>query len=267
MTLRPLTLYICLLAAIGCSSVPAGNMNAPAAIAVIAGTAPESPYTPYPEELAKLITALNRENPAIVVHLGNIIYAGNTQGLREEDIEKQIAGRKAFFDRLVPVCEYTAGELDRFRGSLSFFERATGKPAFHSFHYGSVFFLSIDSEENGTGIISEAQAGRIEDELDRNRDCAAAVILSYRPFFLRKDFAGYAATVRGADRFHALFRKYNVRAVISAAGDASSRVDLDSIAYINAGCVPMHRRDAYDRYRYHIISILNNAVTSAGRRL
>ena len=73
--------------------------------------------------------------------------------------------------------------------------------------------------------------------------------------------------MRGADRLHALFRQHNVRAVISAAGDAVSRVDLDSIAYINAGCVPMYRRDQGDRYRFHIISITQNAVTSAGRKL
>ena len=116
-------------------------------------------------------------------------------------------------------------------------------------------------------MITEGQIAKIADELDRNRDCAAAVILSYRPFFLKKEFAGYVPTVRSAEKFHALFRKYNVRAVISATGDISSRTDLDSIAYINAGCVPVYRHDAYDRFRYHIVTITQNAVTAAGRKL
>ena len=98
-------------------------------------------------------------------------------------------------------------------------------------------------------------------------DKAAIVILSYRPFFLKKELAGYLATVSGAERFHALFAKHRVRAVISAAGEIVSRTDRDGIAYINAGCAPMYRRDVYDRFRYHVIDISNDAVTVTGRKL
>lgn len=258
---------LCLAAALSCSHAPVKSIGSPVRFAVISGTAPESPYTPYPDDLSKLIAALNRENPAIVLHLGNIIYAGNAQGLREEDVTRQIAARPAFFDKLNPVCEYTVGELDRFGGSLDFFEKATGKPAFHSFSYGPVFFLSIDSDDAGSASISKTQEKRIAQELERNADKAAIVILSYRPFFLRKELTGYLTTVTGAERFHSLFAKHRVRAVISAAGEIVSRTDRDGIAYINAGCAPTYRRDVYDRFSYHMIDITNDAVTVTGRKL
>ena len=262
-----LLLPLCIAALFSCSNAPVMSIDAPVRFAVISGTAPESPYTPYPADLSRLIAALNRENPAIVAHIGNIFYGGAAQGLREEDVTRQIAARPAFFDRLNPVCEYTAGELDRFGGSLGLFESVTGKPAFHSFSYGPVFFLSIDSDDAGTASISKNQEERIIRELERNRNKAAIVILSYRPFFLKNEFAGYLTTVAGADRFHALFAKHRVRAVISAAGEIVSRTDRDGIAYINAGCVPMYKRDAYDRFRYHVIDITNDAVAVTGRKL
>lgn len=258
-------LILCALIMLSCSAGGVKSMPSSARFAVIANTAPESPYKPYPEDLSRLISALNRENPPIIVHLGNTIYAGTTGGLRAEDIALQIDRRRPFFDRLGPVCDYTAGELDRVGGSLELFESLSGRPAFHSFHYGSVFFLSIDSEDGGIASISREQTSRIDDELNRNSDSAAIVILSSRPFFLQKNLEGYCTTVAGAEAFHALFVKYRVRAVISASGEIVSRLDRDSVAYINAGCVAMHKQ-AYDRFRYHMIEITKDAVTVTGRK-
>jgi hypothetical protein len=250
---------------ISCSAGGVKNTAFCARFAVIANTAPESPYKTYPDDLSKLISALNRENPPIIVHLGNAIYAGTKSGVRAEDVALQIDRRRPFFDKLSPVCDYTAGDLDRVGGSLAQFEGLTGRSAFHAFHYGSVFFLSIDSEDGGIASISKEQTAKIDDELSRNSDSAAIIILSFRPFFLQKNLEGSCTTVSGAETFHSLFARHKVRAVISASGEIVSRLDRDSVAYINAGCVPMYKQ-SYDRFRYHIIEITKDSVTAAGRK-
>jgi predicted phosphodiesterase len=261
------TCIVCLCAAVLCASctpLTPKTIEAPARFAIITNTAPESPYKPFAPELTKLIDAVNRENPSFVIHLGNIIYAGNTQGVRETDIDRQISERGEFFSKLDPVCFYVAGNLDFFKGSFSFFTKETKRPTNHSFHYGPVHFMAINS---AMASISELQKKWIEDELEINKDDAAVIVLSYYPFMLQKNYAGYQPTVEDAESFHRIFIRYKVRAVISAAGEFYSRVDRDSIAYINAGAVPIYKKDGYDQFRYYIGEITKDSINVTGRKL
>lgn len=249
----------------GCSSHGVKTIDAAARIALISGTAPESPYKSYSPELHRLIAAVNRDNPAIVLHLGNMIFAGNTPGLRESDVLRQLDERKPFFSKLDPVCDYTAGELDHFGGTAELFEKETGRSALHSFQYGTLHFLAIDSNDGGPAEVSPSQKLLIERDLERSGD-SAVIILSCRPFFLQKNLAGYTQTVAKAEEFHQLFLKHRVRAVFSASGEIFSRVDRDSISYINAGSVPVYK-NGYDQPRYYIVEITKDTITASGRKL
>ena len=257
---------ICAIAFLSCSAPHIRNSISELRFAVTANTAPESPYKTYSGETAKLISALNKENPTFIIHLGNMIYAGNAAGLRDVDIRRQVDEHAAVFSQLSPVCNYTVGELDLFKGSSTAFEELTGKKPFYSFHYGTIHFISLNSSDGAPGTISASQRKWLTEELEYNKNDDAIIVLSYHPLYLQKNMQGNIQTVEKADELHQLFKKYQITAVLSAAGDYYSRTDRDGIAYINTGCIPMYRLPNYDQFRYYSVVLSGGTITVTGKK-
>ncbi|MGL4368360.1 MAG: metallophosphoesterase family protein [Spirochaetota bacterium] len=251
----------------GCKNTHIKNPGVSLQFAVISNTAPESPYKGYHPDAKKLIDALNRENPTLVIHAGNMIYAGNSPGLRDVDVIRQVNDHKTLFSKLNPICNYAAGDLDHFKGSSSFNEMITGKNAFYSFHYGTVHFLIINSTDPQPGLISSARRKWIAEELEYNKNDDAIIVISHHPFFLQKNIQGSIPCVENPEELHQLFVRYGVTAVLSGAGDYCSRTARDGIDYINAGCIPVFRKDGYDQFRYYTANLSGGKITVTGRKL
>jgi 3',5'-cyclic AMP phosphodiesterase CpdA len=259
-------IHIALAAAvtISCSTVKQAKIETPFSFALIGNTYSESPFKPPHPDTAKLIDALNRENPVFVTHIGNIIYAGFNVGLREIDAHRQFSEGRSALAGLVRERYFVIGELDTFAGSSAAFESFTGYRSYHSFSYGSVLFIALNSTDNEPGIIGDEQWKWLEQTLAGSLH-ESIVILVHHPPFLSKP--SDVKKVVEAERLHALISRYPVRAVISGAGEFFSITESGRIQYINAGCVPLFKKEGADQYRYYIITFNDGYLSIAGKKL
>jgi 3',5'-cyclic AMP phosphodiesterase CpdA len=231
---------------------------------LIGNTSPESPFKPHSAEISKLIDALNRENPTFIIHTGNLVYAGYSPGIREADVISQYNENTEAFSRLSRVCIYAPGELDNLMGSTAIFERYTKRPSYHSFGYGTIEFIILNSSDPDAGEISSHQIEWVKDELNKYSRSQEFIILSHHPMFPPKSSEGMQI-LRNAAEIHSLLIKYHVIAVISGSGDRLSRTEKDGISYINAGCVPAYRPCATGQFRYYSVMLQNGYLTIQGK--
>ena len=258
---------ISLCVCICCTRATIPTQNLTLTFAIIGNTAPESPFGPIHTDSAKLIDAINRENPPFVIHTGNMAYAGHVTGLREIDVARQFSLYQNVFSRISPIMQYAPGDTDHLNGSFAFFEQMSGKPSIHTFNWGKIAFIVLNSTDPKAFHISSSQVKIIKEHLAENLHEPAIVIILHHPLFVPKQWQPYYPdTVSNAEELHRLFSNYPVKAVISGAGDNYFRIDRDEIAYINAGCLALYRREWGDQYRYYIIEIKGGSVNATGKR-
>jgi 3',5'-cyclic AMP phosphodiesterase CpdA len=248
----------------GCLTSPAPHEYQPVQFALTGNTCPESPFKPHSADILKLIDSLNRENPTFIIHTGNIVYAGYSPGIRETDVTSQYKENTEIFSRLSRVCIFVPGEFDNFNGSTNDFERYTKRPPFHSFGYGPIKFIVLNSTDPNVGEISSRQISWLKDELSVYGSSHEFVILSYHPFYLPKPVEG-VKIIKNAPEIHDLFVKYHVIAVISGTGEKLFRTEKDGISYINAGCVPSFKPCYPGQFRYYTILLKNGNITIQGK--
>jgi len=249
---------------VSCSTVKQAKIEAPFSFALIGNTYSESPFRPPHPDIAKLIDALNRENPVFVAHTGNFIYAGFNVGLREIDARRQLSEGRASMAGLVRERYFVTGELDTIAGSPTAFESFTGYRSYHTFSYGSVLFIALNSTDSEPGKIGGEQWKWLEQTLAGSLQ-ESIIIFVHHPPFLPKD--SDVRKIADAERLHALISRYPVRAVISGAGEYLSTTESGRIQYINAGCVPLFKKEGADQYQYYIITFSDGHLSIAGKKL
>ena len=248
----------------GCMSSPIPYEFPFVQFALTGNTFSESPFKPHSAEITKLIETLNRENPTFIIHTGNLIYAGYSPGIREADVLLQYKENAEVFSRFSRVCIFVPGEFDNFMGSTSEFERYTKRPPYHSFGYGSVEFIVLNSSDPFAGEISTRQISWMENELNAYGKSQDFIILSYHPVFLPKPIEGIQ-TLKNAVKIHSILIKHHVIAVISGSGDRLFRTEKDGISYINAGCVPSYKPCYTGQFRYYSVLLQNGCLTIQGK--
>ncbi len=231
--------------------------------ALIGNTCPESPFKPIFPDADKLVQSINMDNPSFIIHTGNIVYAAAPVALRDTDIKSQFDSFTNAFAALEPVRQYVPGDLDLFAGSTSLYQEFTGKSEWYTFRVGQTCFIVLNSTNPAPCEIGSNQRQWLEEQLSHTTEGAAVIILSHHPFFVSKSSE---PTIKSADSFHQLFKKYNVFAVISGAGETLSRVEKDSITYINAGTLPLYKRDSYDKFRYYTVEIISDMIILQGKK-
>jgi 3',5'-cyclic AMP phosphodiesterase CpdA len=249
---------------ISCSTAKQAKIEAPFSFALIGNTYPESPFKPPHPNTMKLIDALNRENPVFVAHIGNLIYAGFNIGLREIDVRRQLSEVRSSLAGLVRERYFVTGELDTLAGSSAAFESFTGYQSYHSFSYGSVLFIALNSTDNEPGKIGDEQWKWLEKTLAESLHESIVIFIHHPPFLSKPSDVKRVAE---AERLHALISRYPVRAVISGAGEYFSLTESGRIQYINAGCVPLFKKEGTDQYRYYIITFNDGHLSIAGKKL
>lgn len=220
--------------------------------AVMGNSSPASPFTGQAEKLEYVFRALNRENPMLVIHTGNIVQGGNdSQGILPKDVERQYRNFQMQRKVLRPILHILAGEKDRYNGSLSLFRQYTGDDFYYSFNYGSAHFilLHILSRDHR---MSPEQMKWLRRDLEINREHGPIFVFSHYPIMAPPQAGTRYA---GGDELHKLFKDYPVRAVIGGSTRALYEFDKDGIRYAAAGCFGYTYEDSSWVYsQYYIVS-------------
>jgi hypothetical protein len=233
--------------------------------AVMGNTSPASPFTGQAEKLEYVFKTLNKENPMLVIHTGDIVQGGNeSMGITLKDIERQYENFRVQRKVLRPILHILAGEKDLYNGSLSLFTRNTGEQLYYSFNYGNAHFILLHIL-NKDHRLSQEQKRWLKRDLEINREHGPIFIFSHYPVM-----APPQAGTRYADgdELHALFKQYPVKAVIAGSTRALYEFEKDGIKYAVAGCFGYTYEDWHWSYnQYYLVGYDGGKVTLRGVRV
>ena len=247
-----------------CAGTGPKKNSSPLQFAVVGNTCSESPFRQTHSDMPRLISALNRSNPAIVIHTGNIVFAGFTSGIREEDVTRQFKTAEQVFEQLDRARHFVPGELDTFNGSTTAFSSFTGRDPYNTFIYGSVLFIVLNTTDPEPGKISDEQFSWLCDTLEDSRN-ESIIVVTHHPLLRLRGYDG--TVVENADRVTMLFQHYPVRAAISGAGESFSMIERDSTSYYNLGCVPLYKPCGKDQNRYYLATFSDERLIVEGMKL
>jgi hypothetical protein len=253
----PILASAVLAAIMGCST-PQEFTGLEVSFAVMGNTSPASPFTGCAEKLEDVYRAINRDNPMLVIHTGDIIQGGTeAMGITVKDVERQYGDYLMQKKTLRPIFHLLAGEKDMYNGSLSLFTRYTGERLYYSFNYGSAHFILLHIL-NKDHRLSPDQNQWLRRDLERYRDDDAIFIFSHYPIMAPPQ-SGLKFT--DGEELHRLFMKYPVKAVISGSTRNPYEFDRDGIKYAVAGCFGYTYEDWHWSYNQYYIVTYDGAKT------
>jgi len=233
---------------------------------VTGNTNPVSPFTGFPERLPAVIDEMNRENPVLVVHTGNIVHGGyDWMGVRESDLIRQYDNFKKATRALDPLLYTCAGEMDQYNSSPETYKRALGMELYYSFNYGSIHFIILHLPENTVLEKDDAQAEWLRRDLEENRDAAAIFVFSHHALF---NYLTKKAQHGSADELHSLLSRYPVAAVFSGNGSRHAVINKNGITYHVAGCGGFNRVDwCYYYTQYYVVDYNGKDLRVRGKKM
>ncbi|MCP4137918.1 MAG: hypothetical protein GY754_43550 [bacterium] len=220
---------------------------------IFGNTNPASPFTGNAENLPRVISYINMENPALVIHSGNIIHGGyEWMGIKEADLVRQYKNFNSKTALLTPTLYTIAGEKDLFNDSIDLYKKYTGKYPNYSFNYSNNHLVVLSAGKKTKNLTSEYDIQWLKNDLERHKDSSAIFVFTHHPLFYYS-----RQKLRGpkAEELHQLFRKYPVKAVFSGSVPGYHEISKDSIRYIIAGCGGYTKEEKYlTRTQYYIIT-------------
>ncbi len=233
--------------------------------AIIGNTCPESPFSGFDSELGILVEEINRANPVFLVHLGNIVYGGESwMGIKEPDLKRQFGRFYSYMKKLSPVLYTVPGSRDRLDGRLDIYRKYTGRENCYSFNYGALHFIILNTKE-GDEIIDRAQMEWLERDLEKYREAQAVIVFAHHPF---PRATGRKMILKAGGKLRRLFSLYPVKAVFSGSLEYYSRVDRGGVAYHIAGTRLLHDKSwSRKRPRYYIVDFNGSSFKVEEREL
>lgn len=222
---------------------------------VMSNTYSDSPYS-YPNKFwQQTVEIINKINPVIAFHAGDIICGGrNWVGIKEKDVSAQYNSFYNIFSELKPILYTVKGDMDILNNSSEIYTEHTKKSVYYSFNYGTIHFITLDSTDPGPGLISKDQMKWLVKDLYKNKNAYAIFIFIHHPLFVpnQKEFEDNAFCKNTAE-LHNNFIKYNVKAVFSGHLPDFYRMNKDGIEYVTAGC-------SYNDKRYNKLYFVDFSV-------
>lgn len=230
--------------------------------AIIGNTAPSSPFTGHPEKLDDVYRNINRDNPALVVHTGNLVEGGGKDSaVMEKDVVRQYRDFASRRDILGPVMHAAAGERDAYNGSLDLFREYVETKLCYSFSYGPVRFIILKILDGDDGLLPEEMKW-LENDLRACRSAGAIFVFSHYPV-MAPPRSGMRH-VQG-EELHALFARHGVKAAFSGRGRGFQEHERDGIRYVNAGCFGFNYEDPHWNFnQYYRVRYSGEALSVRG---
>ncbi len=224
---------------------------------VFGNTAPVSPFSGFTQSLDTVISAIESEKPAIVIHTGDAVYGGTeTDGIRERDITRQFT---IFFSKLKnfhSVYYTIPGDRDLYNGTPAIYTEYSGRGRWYSFNYGSMHFIALDTSGSDEKFIDDTQMEWLKKDLKCSKNSNAVFVIIHRPFITTRKKTPVSPV---PDDLHKLFMQYNVKAVFSGSDKSFYSSLHDSIRYISAGCAGfIDKRENRRTSQYYVVTFMNN---------
>lgn len=227
--------------------IPVKNLR----FAIIGNTYPESPFSGFNPELDILIAEINRANPVLLFHMGNIVYGGESwMGIKDIDLERQFKDFIFPMKKLLPLLYTVPGSRDSLDGKLDIYRKYTGRNNFYSFNYGAIHFVILDTQE-GNEIINKAQMEWFEKDLEQYREAQAVIIFTHHPIIRvnEKEIVNKAG-----EKLQGIFKFYPVKAVFAGNLESYYHVNSSGIEYHITGTQPLFDKSrSKNRVHYYII--------------
>ncbi len=252
---RAITALAMLAALAACSCVSAPEPSGkPLRFAVMGNSNPASPFTGYPENLDTIVDEINRDNPVLVLHTGDMVRGGRSrQGVYRKDILRQWARWRKQFNRLSPFLYTAAGNRDSFDGSFDLYSRYTGARLWYSFNCGDVHFVVLHVPSLKKKISGE-MIRWLKSDLSLHKKYSGIFVISHRP--LMPDLK-CKRVHPGGKVLHEIFRMYPVKAVFSGSCRHFLETQVDGVRYIQAGCGGYTREDAGRIYNHYYAAVFD----------
>lgn len=244
----------------GCAAIENKKPSALLRVAVIGNTMPESPFSGESEKLPEVISRINRENPILVIHTGNIVHGGlSWMGIKITDVERQYLQAKIDFSKLSSNLYTVLGEKDLYNDDHKLYTAHFGRRPNYGFNLPNLRFIVFNtvkcSSDSGKNI------EWLEGELKSSGGYDPVIIITHTPVFSDISKKGDYAD---RTRFHDLIIKYPVRAVISGNGGDSRSFIIDSVKYIIAGCGGYSKGSmTWRSVHYYMIEISDDIISIA----
>ena len=260
-------ILLCLTAAlsVSCAGSRFGPDDLRLRFAVIGNTSPESPFSGFMQKFSDLISAVNTENPVIVIHTGNMIHGGHDwMGINEKDMERQFA---LYFSRIQSIKSTVydmPGEKDCFNASSALYEKYSGKGSRYSFNYDKIHILMVPLV-NMVNLSLESQISWIEEDLRKHRSSQSILVITHMPLF---NNTGAHLQDAAAERVHGIFRKYPVKAVLSGSSAKMHETVKDNIRYIVTGCGGFSAEEKHKNlFQYYMVIFNGQEIFVEGKKL
>jgi len=224
--------------------------------AVFGNTAPASPFSGFTQALDSVISSIESEKPAIIIHTGDAIYGGSeSDGINEKDVRRQY---KIFFSVMknFHYAYYTIpGDQDLFNADSSIYKEYSGRKTWYSFNYGSMHFIALDTSGSEARFIDEKQMEWLKKDLETFRGSNAVFVFFHRPFLsVRKKGVVYPVP----ETLHKLFTEFRVKAVFSGGDKSFNSTVYDNVMYIQAGCSGyIDEKDNRRSSQFYIVNYTN----------
>ncbi len=168
-------------------------------------------------------------HPEFVINVGDTIQGRNHKdGLTPE--EQWIALRPLWARYAHYSLYFTPGNHDVWSTeSRELYQQETRQKLFYSFDYQDAHFTVLDSTEEETKRLSQAQLDFLTADLEANQDKKPKFVFFHHPYWI-----GEFAANRDF-RLHEIARRYGVDCVISGHGHRFVRRVEDGIAYMEVG--------------------------------
>ncbi|MFC1671342.1 metallophosphoesterase family protein [Spirochaetota bacterium] len=207
---------------------------------VFGNTHAKSPFNGVSEILSKSVNNIYMENPAVVIHTGNMIYGGYSwNGIKKLDIHRQFKENLKIMSKISPVLYSVTGEKDLFNGSPLIYREFSKRNVYYSFNYGNLHFIVLFTHEKSGNGIDEKQLNWLKNDMEEYGDSKKILIFTHEPLVLRKK-KKYSLK---NESLHRLFLKYPVKAVFSGKGSDYYTYKKDGINYTSLGC------NGYSKYK------------------
>jgi predicted phosphodiesterase len=168
-------------------------------------------------------------HPEFVINVGDTIQGpGHKNRLTPE--EQWTALRPLWARYAHYTLYFTPGNHDVWSPETGeLFERETRRKLFYSFDYQDAHITVLDSTQEKTKRLSEAQLDFLEKDLKANKKKKPKFVFFHHPYWIQEIDAGRDF------RLHSIARKYGVDCVITGHGHRFVRRVEDGIVYLEVG--------------------------------
>lgn len=236
----------------GCAGTP--SVTGSVSFIIFGNTKPESPFTGFTESLGPVLADINKWKPEILIHTGNSVYGGiDSDGILEQDVNRQM---KIFITQIksIPTAAYTIpGESDYYNQSLKLYTDNYCRPPYYSFNYGTIHFITLNTDSSTENLLDPAQMNWLRQELDEAGNYSAIFILTHHPVNVEEKTK--KETVLKNTGLMELFSSKGVRAVFSGRDEKYGVSSRGNVEYYLTGCGGyIDKKDNKKKYQYYVVT-------------